>query len=354
VTGAGDPRVAYCTVEDVASALDLAPGARRWRQIARTVLASSTDIEGLLNRRFYPYTDVRYFDWPLNGQHAVPWRVWLDQHEVLSVDRIVTGGVTLQPGTHFILRPENTGPPFSHVEIRLDSGAMWATGANTWQQAIAVHGVFGGCGDTEPVAELAAPVDTTTGAVTVTDSSTVGTLDTLLVGDEWMTVNRRSMTGTGATLTADATASPGGTVLALSDGALVHPDEVLLIGGERVQVLDVAGDTAVVKRAVDGSVLAAHPAGTAVYAPRALAVTRGVLGSTAAGHQQGDAAARLAPPEAIRTLAIAESIHVVQQDSIGWSTSKGEEGRVTQFRDLNDLRNAAYTRWARQSRIRAV
>jgi hypothetical protein len=353
MTGAGDPRVAYCSVEDVRDALDLQPGSRAARRIPRAIYGSSTSIEGLLNRRFYPCTDVRWFDWPINYQYAMPWRLWLDNHEVLSVDSIATGGRTLVPDVDFILRPENTGPPYSHIEIRLSSGSMWASGSGTWQQAIGVNGVFGGCDDTEPAGTLAAAVTDTTGTtVTVSDSAAVGTLDSIRVGTEWTTVTSKGMTSTG-TLAADLASSKGQT-LATPTGSTWHVGETLLIDAERLRVVDTAGANLVVERATDGSVLAAHTTGAVIYTPRALTVTRGVLGSTAATHLTAAPVARLAVPELIRNLAIAQAITNLQQDSAGWQTDHSKEARITDAVAINDLRNEAYTRWARQSRIRAV
>ena len=353
MTGQGDPRVAYCSEEDVREALDIAPSGSARRRIARAILASSTSIEGLLNRRFYPQIDTRYFDWPLNGQYAPPWRLWLDNHEALSVSSIITGGRTLLPGTHFILRPENTGPPYSHIEILLSSGAaLGATG--TWQQAVQVNGTFGGCDDTDPAGQLTAAIpDTTSTPVQVSDSAAVGTLDTILIGTEWMTVTAKTLTTSGATLAADLTASKGGTAVTVSGGTW-HEGESILVGAERMRVTDVAGSTLIVQRATDGTVLATHTSGAAIYVPRQLAVQRGVLGSTAATHPNSAAVQHLTPPERVRDLAIAQAAVTLQQHSAGWQTSRGTEARITDQRSLDDLRDEAYTRWARQSRIRAV
>lgn len=353
MTGQGDLRVAYCSAEDIRDALDLAPGSNAARRIARAVYSASTGIEGLLNRRFYPLTEVRYKDWPLNYQYAVPWRIWLDIDEVLDVTRIITGQQELLPDVDFLLRPENDGPPYSHIEIKLSSGAMWATGANTWQQAVAIHGTFGGCDATEPAGQLAGPVDATTTSVAVTDSAAVGTLDTIRVGSEWMTVTRKRMTATGGALAGDVTAHKNATLLPTTGGPW-HEGETLLIDGERVRVTDVAGSSLVVERNVDGTTLAAHADGAAVYALRHLTVVRGALGSTPAGHDDGAAVERLAPPELVRSLAIAETLMSGQLESMGYTSVKGDDGRAAAMRELNDLRDRAYTRYARQSRTRVV
>lgn len=348
-----DADVAYCSIEDVRGALDVAPGSSAARRIERAIYGASTSIEGLLNRRFYPMTDVRYFDWPLNYQYAVAWRLWLDADEVWSVDHIVTGGRTLLPGIDFILRPENTGPPYSRVEILVSGGKMWAPQAGSWQQAVAIHGVFGGCGDTNPAGALAGAITSTATTLTITDTNAVGTLDTIRVGTEWMTVTAKSWAAAGGALSADLAANKGITSITPTGGTYAD-GELILIGGEKMRITDQAGGSLIVERAVEGTVLAAHTTGATIYAPRALTVTRGALGSTAATHTDSSAVERLAVPALIRDLAVAYTVVNLEQDSAGWTTTKGEGGRVTAARDLDDLQDRAYTRYARQSRIRAV
>lgn len=347
-------QVAYCSTEDIAGALDVAPGSAAARRIPRAIYGASTSIEGLLNRRFYPMAGVRYFDWPLNYQYARPWVLWLDADEAWSVDQIVTGSQTLLPGTHFILRPENAGPPYSRVEILTASGSMWAPGNGSWQQAIAVHGTFGGCGDTGPAGALASAIATPTATtITVSDAWTIGTLDTILIDTEWMTVTGKSWAAAGGTLAADIALHKGATQITPSGGTY-HDGETILIGAEKMRITDQAGGTLIVDRAVDGTILAAHTTGATIYAPRTLTVTRGALGSTAATHANSATIARLQVPALVRDLAVAYAVVDLQQDSSGWTTTKGEGGRVTSARDLDDLQDRCYTRYARQSRIRAV
>jgi hypothetical protein len=353
VTGAGDPRVAYCTLEAVRDALDIAPSAAAARRLSRAIYAVSGGIEGLLNRRFYPHQDTRYFDWPLNYQYAQPWRLWLDANEAWSVDSITTGGQTLHPGVDFILRPENMGPPYSHIEILVSGHAMWAPGTGTWQQAVGVTGVFGGCGDTEAAGATGGSVDAATTTLLVSDSAAVGTLDTIRVDTEWMTVTRKSMTPSGAALAADMTGHQNGTVVTVTGGTW-REGETILVDGERARIDDAAGTHLVVRRAVDGTTLAPHTTGAPVYVQRACTVARGVLGSTAAAHTAGTAVERLAVPDLVGQLAIAETLADTELQTMGYTSQKGEDGRAAAMRELADLRNRTYTRWARQSRIRAV
>ncbi len=367
MAGQGDPRVAYCSAEDVRDALDIAPTAIAARKVSRAIMGAAGFVEGELNRRFYAELDTRYFDWPINYQYAAPWRLWLDSDEVWSATSIQTGlqrnpdgtlsvtptTQTLLLGRDFLLRPENVGPPYSHIEIIVSGHSMWSPADGTWQQAIAVNGEFGGCGDVEPAGQLKGALTSSGTSITVTDSSTVGTLDTIYVDSEWMTVASKSMTSTSQVLAADLPASAAATVLTTFGGAWTE-GETLLVDGERMRVQDVAGINLVVKRAQDGTPLAAHSTGTLIWAPRQLNLTRGVLGTVPAAHASNAPVQRLAVPDLVRNLSIAKAVTNILQDSSGWTTSKGQEARVTAVRELNDLANDAYTRWARQSRTRAV
>ncbi|HEY1380908.1 MAG TPA: hypothetical protein VGF55_29175, partial [Gemmataceae bacterium] len=119
-------RPCYCSREAIKRALDIKETARADWQIDRAIETASDQIDGgadganrgagLLRRRFYPEDDTRYFDWP-DGQGTRPWRVWLNQHDLISATQIVSGGVTL---SDYFLRPDD-GPPFTHIEVDLGS-----------------------------------------------------------------------------------------------------------------------------------------------------------------------------------------------------------------------------------------
>lgn len=358
--------VAYCSREDVKAALDIAPTGRADSQIDRAVLGATQGIEGLLNRVFYPTFGSKGWDWP-NWQYAYPWDLYLDRNELLDVTSVVTGGCTLVRGSvdpvtgahsgDFVLQPFNSPPPYSRVELFLDRHGAYGppAGAGTYQLSVVITGAWGGCMDTTTAGQLTADIDATTTSVTVSDSSAVGTLDTIIVGGEYMTVTGRSMATTGQTLQTPVGASKADTVLQVADGTQYYAGETLLLDGERVQVTDVAGHALVVKRAWDGTVLAAHT-GSTIYAPRRCTVQRGQLGTTPAAHLAGAPVARHAVPDLVRNLCIAEASVNVIRDTMGWAPTResGGGGRAVSLTDLNDLRDQAYTQHARQSRTRAV
>ncbi|MBH1939043.1 hypothetical protein I5Q34_33110, partial [Streptomyces sp. AV19] len=111
-----------------------------------------------------------------------------------------------------------------------------------------------------------------------------------------------------------------------------------------------------VKRAWDGSVLAAHAANADIYTPRTLTVTRGALGTTAAAMSAGDDVYRWDPPGPVRELTVAEALTSLLQGQSGYArvVGSGEAQREASGRGLRDLRESVYTSHGRKARTRAV
>ncbi len=170
----------YCTREDVKTALDIKESARVNAQVDRALAGARDSVETLCNRKFYPQAATRVFDWP-NYQRARPWRLWLNQHEAISVSALVSGGVTITAGQYF-LEPANEGPPFTRIDLNRATVAAF-TSAATPQHSVSVTGVFGYRADTAPAGALAAALTDTTGtAVTVSSGA----------GRPWPTPRSRS------------------------------------------------------------------------------------------------------------------------------------------------------------------
>jgi hypothetical protein len=342
----------YCTREDVKSALDFKETARNDGQVDRAIEAGSRAVEGLLHRKFYPQVATRYFDWP-NQQYARPWRLWLDADELISVTSLVVGGTTIAASDYF-LEPANSGPPFTHVEIKLGSSAAFSSGS-THQRAIAIAGVFGESADEEPAGALAEALDGSETGVDVTDSASIGVGSIIKVDSERMLVTEKSMLDTGQNLGTPLIASAANTTVAVSNGAAFTIGEVLLLDSERMLVVDIAGNNLTVKRAWDGAVLATHAASD-IYAPRTLTVTRGALGTTAASHLTATSSTRHVVPGLVRELATAEAINFLLQRSAGYArvVGAGENQRESSGRGLRDVRADACARYGRRARSRAV
>lgn len=364
-------RPCYASRADVQRALDYAETSRAAAQVDRAIEAASDSIDGgthriggLLHRRFYPVTATRYFDWPADSRAH---RLWLDQHELISATSLVTGGVTVDSGDYF-LRPYD-GPPYTHVEINLASSASFG-GGDTHQRAVAIGGVWGFGADETAAGALVEALDTSETGVDVTDSSKISVGHLVRVDTERMLVTDVAMLDTGVNTAGALAQQTSGTAVTLSTTTNApQPGEVILVDAERMLVTALAGLVLVVKRAYDGTVLAAHASGADIYAPRTLTVVRGAVGTTAAVHDTAAAVARHTPPALVRDLSVAEAEAQLLQETSGYarraasvvdnsrntiSTSNIRSNRNEIGVGLDGLRERAYTAYGRKVRIRAV
>ena len=122
-------------------------------------------------------------------------------------------------------------------------------------------------------------------------------------------------------------------------------------------VEDISGNNLTVKRAWDGSPIAAHTAGAVIYAPRTLTVTRGALGTTAATHSSGATVQRWDPPGQASQLCVAEALTDLLQGRSGYARTagSGDSEREASGRGLRDLRERVYnSELARKGRMRSI
>lgn len=351
----------YTTREAVKSALDVKETARSNAQVDRAIEAASREIEGCLHRRFYPEVRTLAFDWP-NAQRARPWRLWLDANELISVTTLTAGGVTIAPGD--VLLYPTGGPPYSRLEVDLGSSAAFSSG-DTHQQAISITGLYGYRADETTAGTLAAAVSTTTATtISVSDSAAIGVGDIVRVDDERMIVTGKSMLTSGQTLQTPLTASAANVTVAVTTGSDFAVDEVILLDSERMLIVDIAGDNLTVRRAWDGSVLAAHT-GSTIYAPRALTVERGALGTTAATHSDGADIVRHVPPGPVVALCVGLSLAQLLGEQSGYArpeSRSGSSNTASSNRPRNQepgvglaaLWESAYAACGRKARVRGV
>lgn len=352
--------VCYATVDEVKGALDVPETARADAQILREIQGSSRGIEGDTLRRFYPLLATQTFDWP-DHQYAAPWRLWLDQWELTAVTQVTAAGVDITSSV--MLRPDGArlrGLPYAKLEIDLSSNASFQAGA-TFQRSIAVTGTFGYCDTDRPLTTCTGFVDTTGTTTTVGDSSQVGVGSLIRVDSERMNVTAKAMVSTGQTITGQLLASTNVVTVPLSSSTAVLPGEVMQVDGEQMCVQTVTGSTATVIRAWNGTVLAQHAGGTAIYAPRQITVERGVLGTTAATHTSGATVNVHQVPPLIRDLCIAETLSTLTQTRRGYttivkrSTTGGSPGDPLEMSAaLEDLRRRVCQRYARTMRARTA
>jgi len=342
----------FATREDIRSALDASDAARSDAQLDRALDAASRAVVGLCSREFVPTLATKVFDWP-SEQTPRSWRLWLDQHDLISVTEILSAG-TVVPDTDYYLEPANSGPPFTYIETRLDRPSVWSTGG-TWQHAVSVQGLWGYSDEQVPAGTLVGAIDASQTSVTVSDSSAVGVGHILTCGAERMTVTGKRLADTGQTVQTPLTDLNNDVLVEVTDGTAFHEGEQIVMGAETMLVTAIAGNFLTVTRAVNGSVLDTHT-GTAIYAPRLLTVVRGGYGTTAATASDGTALTRWAPPGLVHTLCVAEAQNWLLNEQAGWLRTTGSDrtGKEATIEALKDLRDQCYTEHGRKTRTRAV
>ena len=353
----------YATREAVARATDVKASAHAWVQIDRGLDAGSRRIESLCHRKFYPQVATRYFAWPdyENGSWGRPWQLWLGDNELISLTSLTSNGAAV-PLANIYLEPVNTGPPYTRIELDRASSAAFS-GATGPQRAIAVTGVFGYTADEILASELAEALDSSETEVDVTDSPLIGVGALLRIGTERMIVTGRSMLTTGQTLQTPLAAMVADVTVAVTTGSAYSVDEILLLDSERMLIVDIAGNQLTVKRAWDGTVLAAHT-GSTIYAARTLTVERGVLGTTAATHLAAAPIYRHAPPGLVRDLCIALAMDSLAKEGAGYAQTAGtkdqrrgqssDSRRPTTGTQLSSLVEDVYTTYGRQYRMSVI
>ncbi|MEV8032280.1 hypothetical protein [Streptomyces sp. NPDC086182] len=348
----------YATREEIKAELDVKETARSNARIDRALADATESVHGLTHRVFYPVLATRRFDWPPR-QGATPWILRLDANELISVSSLTSGGVTIAPGDFLLRRGDDLDEaPYTRIELDLSSNASFGGGA-TYQQDITVTGLFGYRNDETAAGVTVEDLDATETDVNVNaaTSAAAGVGALLRIDDERVIVTGRSLLYTGQLLAGSGLTNQNSAVVVdVADGTGFAAGETIVIDGERMLVEDIAGDTLIVRRAWDGSTIAAHTATTAIFAPRTLTVERGALGTTAATHTSGTAVVRWVAPGSVRQLCLAEALTDLLQGRSGYARTagSGDNERETSGKGLTDLRARVYTSHGRKARTRAV
>jgi flagellar basal body rod protein FlgG len=330
--------IPYTTREDVASSQDIKATAYAARDIDSAIQSGARAVDALVHRVLYPWQGTRYFDFP-NGD-SPSYRIRFGEFDLLSSTAIVNGDGTTIAGGNTFLKPQS-GPPYTSIEVNRGSVSYFTAGS-TNQRAVAITGLWA-VSNVEAIAgTVTEPLDTTETGVDSSAMPYVGVGSLIRVDAERMLVTGKSWLTTGQTAT--LAASNAAQTLAVADSTAFVIGDLLLIEAERVAVLDIAGNTLIVRRAQDGSPLAAH-AGATIYAQRSLTVERGAAGTTAATHLTSAPAYVWQPPPLAAELNRAYAINNLLQRQSGYARIEGENrsgekpGRgITQLEE--DVRSA--------------
>ena len=352
-------RVPYCTREDVSLASDTRDPGRRGIQIDRAIQSAADAVDRITQRRFWPDTGTRYFEWP-SGQYSRAWRLWLDRDELIAVNSITLRDTDVEiTAGEYLLEPVNSGPPYTRIELDVTVGAASATfgGSGGTQRAVVVDGVWGYTDTRESAGTLNASISSSTASTTVrvTDSAAVGVGSLLYCEGERMLVTGKAFEDTSITLDSDLTAQANAIHFTANATGLVA-GETIRVNSEVMLVGDVTGAEVFVQRAQEGTPLAAHTAGASVYAPRRCTVTRAAAGTDAGAHAQDVALYVQRYPQMVTDLAIAEAqVQLAQENSsYGRVLGAGDNQREARGKSIEDLRCTVMSAFGRQMRIQVV
>lgn len=343
----------YATREAVKESLDTAGTSRADAQIDREIEGASRGIDGIMRRVFYPTLATRTFDW-LDHQYSLTWRAWLDANELAAVPtRVLSGGVDIT--TDVMARPD-AGPPFNRLEIDLSTAGSFSA-TSTYQRAISVTGLFGYGAAEAPGGTITALSTTTQTSATVTDGTLVGVGSIIRVDNERMIVTGKTMADSGQAAQGALTALNNSVTLPVVDGTKLSEGESIQIDSETMRIESITGNNLTVKRAWNGSVLAAHASGTEIYVARQVTLLRGQLGTTAATHAYGATVNVHQPPPLIRSLTIAEAMIVLAGQRSGYVNviTRGEITKVgSSISGIDALRKSAVDAYQRKIRTRTA
>lgn len=339
------------TRETVAAALDINSTANTDDQLDRAVATASDLVEDYLRRRFRPEQATKYLEWPRQGQGEPYWEADLGHEEVISVTTVKTNDTTV---TGYNLEPNETGPPYTRIEMpRTGSGFNYG---DTPQRNLEITGLFGFRDDRVTVGTLSSSVTDSATTITLPTSGGVGVGSTLIIGTERLAVTARTFVDTGTTITGALTADMADTTVPVSSATGYVVGEYIVIDSERMRVDAITGTNLTVRRATDGTTLAAHTSSTAVYANRQVTVTRGAQGTTAAAHSSGATVERWQPPQPVESLAVAEAVLVYENERAGWARTigSGDSEAEAKGSGVGELRRRVFRTHGRRHRMVSV
>ncbi len=379
-------RVCYSNRSQAQRSIDFTPGIDVNDALDRAMTSAAEKIDGQLHRVFFPSDDVRYWDWPNQGgsgggQYAPPWRLWFDENDCVVLTNLVSGGRVITLDQVF-LEPVNNPPkgrPFyTYLELDRSTNAAFGGGA-TPQHSIVAAGTWGYGADADPAGSLAAAVASGDTAITVSDGSRCGPGDLIILGygrgtapypaaaghagaiapyrGERILVTDVAAVAAGLTQTGSGvtTDSSDDQALTVTGSGGLNAGEVIVLDQEDMLVEQIVGGIATVRRAFNGTALAAH-SGAAVYAFRQLSVLRAQLGTTAAAYDTGAAVSKHRVPSLVRDLSIAEEANQLLQEGSGYArmVGSGESAHPAPGVALADLWDETRTAHGRKARHRGV
>ncbi len=316
-------------------------------------------IDDATRRFFIPKTETRLYRWPQrqpgSTAYGTSYVLWLDQG-LISVTTLQTKAQDTSPttvaATDYFLEPANQGPPYDRVEIDLSSTASFESG-DTPQRSISIAGSWGYTATTRSGGTVSSGLASDATATSFVSSSgvLVEVGHTLLIESEQVFVSgvTNAAEPNNDLLNGALTKDMSVTTVTVDDGTRYTVGEVILVEAEKMLIESISGNNLTVERGHDGTEVAAHIDDTAVQVNRTFTIERGVNGTTAATHANATAVSVYEVPFDVNTLAIAEAIAAIAQESSGWGriVGTGEGGTELSGRTLSDFRKRVVDQYKR-------
>jgi hypothetical protein len=176
---------AYCSVEELVAAVPHLALGTFDAVILEHVLAASREVELRFGRGFFPYQGMNAYRWPPFAV-AYSWEVWTDD-DILSVTNVAVaaGGLGAVPValTNYYLEPQQSGPPYSRIEVDLSSTDVLQAGP-TPQRSVQITGQWGYCATLAPAGLLTSGINASVTALTVSTPVTVNQGDVIVIDSE--------------------------------------------------------------------------------------------------------------------------------------------------------------------------
>lgn len=350
----------YTTRERIMRAADIKASAYRNNEIDLAMQAGARRIDSLCNRGdsvrpgFAPWTGTITYDWPSasSGNTGNSFRLWLAPHSIASISSMTSGGTSVTSQAYGW--PVDKGAPFPAIALDRTGSNALDPGNGAGQRSAAVTGVWMGAAALEATSTnwlLGSSPNASQGSMTINAPFGVGQI--LRIDSERLIVNDRTWAPSGQTGT--LAASMSAETLTVSDGTAFFADEELILDSETIWVRAIVGNNLIVKRAVSGSVLAAHTS-VPIQWSRTAIVERGVLGTTAAAHTSGARVYFAKPPGLVEQLNVAYALDQRAQETSGYARTSGSQDNEREMmgKGIKELEKAVAAAYGRQVRHRAI
>lgn len=358
----------------LARTLDFQEVARNNVQMDQALFSATANVEGYLHRSFFPWYGTRYFDWPARD-NPTSYRIRFDDNELISLTAASAAGATLDVDN--LLPYPASGPPYAWIETSLSTNDIFQAG-DTHQDAVALTGYWGYRRETQALGTLVSTITNAQTTLVISDSSQVGAGNVILIDSEYMVVRRMASLTSGQTLQTPMTASAANTGVVVTTGSAFFVGEIITLDTEQMLIVDITGNTLIVKRNWNGTVLATHT-GSTIYVPRTLIVDRAACSSvesdypgqlypaidlypgatsSAATHTAGATINLHVIPGAVQAMTLAEASWLYMNHAQGWQVAPGTTTRATTqlagLAILKDLRDNAMRAVGRKGRQRTI